>query len=292
MDTATELSCKSEYVTVLGSKIHYLQAGKGDPILFLHGIPTSSFLWRNIIPTLAKHGHCIAPDLIGMGKSDKPDIEYRIFDHIKYIDAFIAALGLKRITLVLHGWGSVIGFNYAANHEDNIKGLAFYESQVRAAVRWDMLSLLEQQLGTLLKDKEKSYKAVIENNFFIDKLLPRSVLRELTKEELAQYGEPFHHQASRKVLWQFVLDRPFGNGPSDVTKLIDHYSAWLQKTTLPKLMMYTIPGFITPVSSILWCKEHFPNITITDLGEGLHFMQETNPKIFSEKLLDWYLKIS
>ena len=291
MTKIATLPFKSEYVNVHGSKIHYIQSGKGDPILFLHGMPTSNFLWRNIIPVLAEQAHCIAPDLIGMGKSDKPDIEYNLLDHIKYIEGFIKALNLRHITLVVHGWGSVIGFNYAANHEKNIKGLAFYESQVRAAVRWDMLSLLEQQLASMLKNKQSSYKAVVENNFFIDKLLPRSVLRELTEEEMAYYREPFKDAKSRKVLWQFVLDRPFGDGPDEITQLIDDYSKWLQKTSVPKLMMYTIPGFITPVSTIMWCKEHFPNLTIVDLGEGLHFIQETNPQVFAEALAEWYAEI-
>jgi len=116
----------SKTAEVNGSKMHYLEQGSGDPIIFLHGIPTSSYLWRNIIPVLSEHARCIAPDLIGMGESDKPDIDYRVFDHIEYIDGLIAELDLKNITFVMHGWGSVLGFDHARRHEKNIKALAFF----------------------------------------------------------------------------------------------------------------------------------------------------------------------
>ena len=282
---------QSHYQEVLGSKIHYIDEGKGDPIIFLHGMPTSSYLWRNIISQLAGIGRCIAPDLIGMGKSSKPDIPYRIFDHIQYIETFISALSLHNITFVLHGWGSVIGFYYASRNEKNIKGLAFYEAQVKPILEWEKLSLPIQQLASLLQDRKASYKAVIEENYFIEKLLPRAVLRELKPEEMRHYREPFQTPKSRKVLWQFVLDRPFGDGRDEVTDLIAKYSRWLQKTSLPKLLMYSIPGFITTVATVNWCKENFPNLTLVDLGDGLHFIQETNPSAFGKTLEKWYQEI-
>ena len=127
---------QSHYISVHGSKIHYIDKGEGDPILFLHGNPTSSYLWRNIIPHLTSLGRCIAPDLIGMGKSDKPDIEYRFFDHVKYIEGFIEQMGLKNLTLVIHDWGSGLGFHYAMGHENNVKGIAFMEA-ILMPISWD-----------------------------------------------------------------------------------------------------------------------------------------------------------
>src|SRR5210317_59357 len=124
---STAFPFKPHYVQVHGSKMHYVDEGSGDPILFLHGNPTSSYLWRNIIPHLSSQGRCIAPDLIGMGKSDKPDLEYRFFDHVKYIEGFIEKLGLQNITLVIHDWGSALSFHYAMRNENNIKGIAFME---------------------------------------------------------------------------------------------------------------------------------------------------------------------
>ena len=128
---STTLPLTSKYVEVHGSKMHYLDEGVGDPILFLHGNPTSSYLWRNIIPHLTPHARCIAPDLIGMAKSDKPDLNYRFFDHVKYVEGFIEKLGVSNLTLVAHDWGSALGFHYAMRHEDNVKGLAFMEAIVK-----------------------------------------------------------------------------------------------------------------------------------------------------------------
>jgi len=128
----------SKFVEVKGSKIHYLDVGEGDLIVFLHGVPTSSYVWRHLISQLSKHARCIAPDLIGLGDSDKPDIEYKITDHIDYITDFIDVLGLKNITFVLHAWGSLIGFSYAMKHPENVKGVAFFESYPRAITNWEM----------------------------------------------------------------------------------------------------------------------------------------------------------
>lgn len=126
--TSDKVNIPSHFIDVHGAKMHYLESGAGRPILFLHGIPTSSYLWRNVIPQLSSLGRCIAPDLIGFGQSARPNIPYTVFDHIKYIEGFIEALNLKRITLVMHGWGSVIGLDYAMRHEKNCRGLVFYEA--------------------------------------------------------------------------------------------------------------------------------------------------------------------
>ena len=126
----------SKFVEVLGSKLHYVEDGVGDPILFLHGNPTSSYLWRNVMPHLSPGARCIAMDLIGMGQSDKPDLEYRFVDHARYVDGFIAALGLERVTLVIHDWGSALGFHHARRHEANVKGIAFMEAVMRP-VTWE-----------------------------------------------------------------------------------------------------------------------------------------------------------
>lgn len=282
----------SHFIKVRGSNIHYYDLGSGDPILFLHGIPTCAYLWRNIMSVLSSQARCIAPDLIGMGQSDKPDIEYRVFDHIAYIDAFIDALKLKNITLVLHGWGSVIGFDYARRHEKNIKAIAFYESHVQPVTRWDQLSLPVQQFATLLNRPGASYRAVMKQNYFIEKLLPRSVIRTLTDEEMAHYRAPFTTQESRKVLWQYVNDLPLGNGPADVVKLMKTYSDWLQKTNIPKLMLYAVPGFMTPMETVNWSRTHLPNIELASLDDALHLAQESVPKQFSDALSRWYDNLS
>src|SRR3990167_2698622 len=146
----TRCAMSSHFVSIDGSKMHYLSAGKGDPILFLHGMPVSGYFWRHVMPIMQDAGHCIAPDFIGMGKSDKPDIVYTLFDHIHYVTKFIEALKLKNITVVMHGWGSAVGFHYASLHPNNIKAMDFYESHLQAVTRWEELSLPIQQVATLL----------------------------------------------------------------------------------------------------------------------------------------------
>ncbi|HLB56828.1 MAG TPA: haloalkane dehalogenase [Coxiellaceae bacterium] len=281
----------SHFISVKGSQIHYIDIGSGDPIVFLHTVPTSSYTWRHIISAISPKARCIAPDLIGMGQSDKPDIEYRVFDHIAYIEAFIDALKLKNITLVLHGWGSVIGFDYARRHEKNIKGIAFYESHLQPVTDWSQLSLPVQQLATLLNRPGASYRSVVKQNYFIEKLLPRSVIRPLTEEEMEHYRAPFQTPESRKPLWQYVNDLPLGKGPTDVVKLIEEYSKWLQKTKIPKLLLYAIPGFMTTIENVVWARDHFPNTEIAALDDALHLAQESVPEQFSEALLKWYEKV-
>lgn len=281
----------SHFVSVLGSKMQYREAGNGDPILFLHGMPTSSYVWRRIIPVLAPNARCIAPDLIGMGQSDKPDIEYRVFDHIQYIDAFINTLKLKNITLVLHGWGSVIGLDYARRHETNIKGIAFYESHLQPVTHWNQLSLPMQQFTTLLNRQGTSYRAIIKQNYFIEKLLPRSVIRELTEEEMAHYRAPFPTPDSRKPLWQYLKDLPIGKGPADVVTLISEYSNWLQKTNVPKLLLYAIPGFMTSMENVQWARQHLSNLELAGIDDALHLAQESVPDVFSDALMKWHQKL-
>lgn len=291
---SAEFPYQSQFVKVHGSQMHYVEEGRGDPILFLHGIPTSSYLWRNIIPALSSQARCIAVDLIGMGKSDKPDIAYRVFDHIKYVEGFIEALSLKNITLVLHGWGSVIGFDYASRHEDNIRGLAFVEPYVRPLTHLNVLSLpMQQLLSVLNSSSDNGYDAVVNQNYLVEKVLLGAILRKLTAEEIQNYKAPFSDPKHRKPLWQYVEDLPLPHhGARDVAELIHRYSRWLQHSSLPKLLMYAVPGFTTTIDTVKWCRDHLPNLTLADLGEAMHCPQETNPQIVSEELSRWYEELN
>lgn len=288
MTISADYPFKPNYLDIDGVKIHYVDEGKGDPIVFLHGIPTWSYLWRNIIPSVSQHARCIAPDLVGMGKSDKPDIKYSIFEHIAYIEKFIEKLNLKNVTLVLHGWGSVVGFHYAMNHPENIKAIVFYESHVRATVKWDMLSLPVQELVTLFDNREKSYQKVINDNFFIKTALPLGLMRTLTPEEIKNYSEPYSTAKSRRPLWQYVLELPTGKAETDVVKMIHDYSMKLRVSKIPKLMLYAVPGFITTIETVQWCKDNIANLETVDLGEDYHFAQETIPEKFAQEIISWY----
>lgn len=273
---------------VKDANIHYVEMGEGDPILFLHGMPTSSYLWRNIMPALSDQARCIAPDLIGMGQSDKPDIAYTIHDHIDYMSAFLDQLDLKNLTLVLHGWGSVVGFELARRHPEKIKAIAFYESHIKPVTNWSDLSLPVQQFAALLKNKKASYHAIVDQNYLIKKLLPSGVVRKLTEEEMKHYEQPFQTKESRKPLWQYVNDLPVGNGPDDVVDLIQRYSDWLTTTTFPKLMLYAMPGFITTMDMVCWGRDHLASLTMISLEDAMHFAQESDPEGFSSALKNWY----
>lgn len=268
--------------------MHYYDSGEGDPILFLHGMPTAAYMWRHVIKQLSSQARCIAPDLIGMGQSDKPDIKYRVFDHIAYIDAFIEALQLKNITLVVHDWGSVIGLDYARRHESNLKALVFYESHLRPVKQWNQLSLPVQQLASLLKRPEASYRAVVKQNYFIEKLLPGASIDALPEDDLAYYRASFPTPDSRKVLWQYLQDLPLGDGPDDVVALIQAYSDWLRKTPLSKLLLYAVPGFIMVMDTVQWAKNSLKNLSLVNLDNALHLAQVSMPAQFSKVISTWY----
>lgn len=273
---------QSKYETILGSKLHYLEAGSGDPILFLHGIPTSSYLWRHIIPYLDNSGHCIAPDLIGCGDSEKPDIEYTIDDHIKYFSSFIEKLNLKNITLVLHGWGSVIGLNYAMQHPENCKGLVLYEAFLNATDQ-DM-SLPYQQYLLSLKNQLNSDQGQYTSHLF-DKLLPQ--LHELSANELAKFKEIFQGKQASKLIKQYLKEIPDYRAQGKIEQMIKRYTLLLQKSPLPKLLLYSVPGFLTSMPTIMWAKENLPHLELMDIGEALHLGQLNQTEKMGKTISIW-----
>jgi len=276
---------ESRFVTVHGSRMHYVEQGAGDPILFLHGNPTSSYLWRNVIPHLSPLGRCVAPDLIGMGKSDKPDIEYRFFDHSRYVDGFIEALGLRNITLVIHDWGSALGFYYAMRHESNVKGIAFMEAIVRP-LSWDEWPEQARQVFQGFRTPGVGEQMILEQNMFVEAVLPGAILRKLSDEEMARYREPFPDPASRKPVWRWPNEIPIDGQPEDVVQAAQAYSDWLKKTPLPKLLLYAQPGAIMR-NLVGWCQESFPNLKSVDIGPGVHFLQEDHPHEIGEAVAEW-----
>jgi haloalkane dehalogenase len=279
---------KSNYVEVHASKMHYVDEGSGDPILFLHGNPTSSYLWRNIIPHLTSLGCCIAPDLIGMGKSDKPGLEYRFFDHIKYVEGFIEKMGLKNITLVTHDWGSALGFHYAMRHEDNIKGIAFMEAILMPMRSWDTRSPKFQELFKAFRTPEVGWDMIVNNNMFVEQILPGAIVRKLTEAEMNHYREPYQKPGSRKPLWRWPNELPIEGEPADVVEAVETYNRWLQQTDLPKLFFYGNPGAIITVPLLEWCKQNLKNLRTVDIGQGIHYLQEDNPHLIGSELASWY----
>ena len=279
-----KFSYPAHYVDVLGSKMHFIEEGTGDPILFLHGVPTSCYVWRNVIPHLTSLGKCIAPDLIGFGKSAKPNIDYSIFDHIKYIEKFIEVMKLKNITFIMHGWGSIIGFDYAMRHENNCKGLVFYEAFLRKLHENENSLPLQEQVALL---QAGTSDLAADATYFVDRVIAQGAMRELSEEEMANYREPFLHEGTSKPILQYLKEIPVGNGKTQIEQLIIEYSKKLTHSKLPKLMLYSVPGFITTMATAIWAKEHLPNLEIVDVGEELHLAQESYPQLIGETISVW-----
>ncbi len=276
---------ESRYVTILGSKMHYVEEGSGDPVLFLHGNPTSSYLWRNVIPHVSPVGRCIALDLIGMGKSDKPPLEYRFVDHAKYVDGFIEALGLRNITLVIHDWGSALGFHYARRHEENVKGIAFMEAIVRP-LTWDEWPEQARAPFQGFRTAGVGEQMIMDNNMFVEVVLPGAILRKLSDEEMNRYREPYPDRESRRPLWRWPNEIPIDGEPADVHEIVKAYSEWLGKSPLPKLLLWAQPGAILR-NLVGWCEETVANLKSLQVGAGVHFLQEDDPHGIGEAIAQW-----
>ena len=278
----------SHYVDVHGSQIHYVEEGCGDPILFLHGNPTSSYLWRNIMPHLHAHGRCIAMDLIGMGKSDKPDLEYSFFDHVKYVEGFIEKLGLKNITLVIHDWGSALGFHYAMRNEANIKALAFMEAIMMPIPSWDVFPQDFKQTFQAFRTPEVGWDMIVNNHMFVEQILPGAVVRTLTEAEMDYYRAPYTDPPTRKPLWRWPNEIPIAGEPANVVAAVEEYNRQLQQSPLPKLLFCATPGALVPAPLVEWCQHHLSNLKVVDIGPGIHFIQEDNPQLIGTELANWY----
>jgi len=288
---SAEFPFESHYVEVLGSKLHYIDEGEGDPILFLHGNPTSSYLWRNIIPYVSDDARVIAVDLIGMGKSDKPDIDYRFVDHAKYLEAFIEELELKNVTLVIHDWGSGLGFNYAMQHEDNIKGIAFMEAIIMP-LEWSEFPEEFRGIFENFRTPGVGEEMIMTQNIFVEQMLPGGILRDLSEEEMNYYQEPYPTEESRKPVWVWPNEIPIDGEPADVYKIVSDYNQWLQETEIPKILFYVNPGAIFPAPMVEWSESNLKNLEIIYVGEGSHFIQEDHPHEIGQGLDDWYQEIS
>jgi haloalkane dehalogenase len=285
-EISPDFNFESKYVEIHGSKIHYIDVGSGDPILFLHGNPTSSYLWRNVIPHLSSSGRCIAMDLIGMGKSDKPDIEYRFVDHAKYVNGFIEKLGLKNITLVIHDWGSALGFNYAMQHEANIKGIAFMEAILKPTT-WAEFPDNVRTGFKLLRTPLVGWLMIVGLNIFVEKILPSAIVRKLSDKEMNFYRAPFKRMKDRTPMWRWPNEIPIDNNPADVTAIVQEYNRKLRESNLPKLLFYAQPGGIMKEPLVAWCRQNLKNLKTVDIGKGIHYLQEDNPHLIGTELLKW-----
>lgn len=283
---------ESRYVEVEGSRMHYVESGVGEPVVFLHGNPTWSYLWRNVLPEVAPGARCIAPDLIGMGLSDKPEIRYGFFDQSRYLDGFLDALGLERYTLVIHDWGAILGFYHAMRHESRVRGIAFMEGMLRPYRRWSDFPEALRSTFQAFRTPNVGYEQLVVQNVFVEQLLPASMVKTPTPAEMDCYRGPFAEPLSRRVIWRFAQDLPVEGEPADVTEATREYARWLERTRVPKLLLWAKPGAITTEADVAWCRDHLKTLQTVSLGDGIHFHQEDHPQEIGRAVARWHQEIS
>jgi haloalkane dehalogenase len=276
---------------VLGRNMAYVEVGSGDPIVLLHGNPTSSYLWRNVLPHLQPLGRCIAPDLIGMGDSDKlPDSgpgSYRFVEHRRYLDALLEDLDVRRrVTLVIHDWGSALGFDWANRHRDAVKGIAFMEAIVAPQGRdhWDSMGMREA-LEAIRSDAGE--EMVLKNNYFIEEILPNAILRDLSDEEMTEYRRPFSEPGEgRRPTLTWPREIPIEGEPADVSAIAADYADWLAASDVPKLFLKAEPGAILTNDRLVNLVRGWPAVTEKTVA-GIHFVQEDSPDEIGRAIADW-----
>ena len=273
--------------SVLGSTIHYEEAGSGDPIVFLHGNPTSSFLWRNVIPEVSASARCLAPDLIGFGRSSKPDIAYRFEDHARYFEAWIDALELEEVTLVGHDWGGAIAFDWAARHPRRVRGVSFMETIVRP-MSWDEGFPEEgRDLFKAFRSPEGE-KLILDDNFFVEVFVPFGIRRKLSEEEMEVYRAPFRQREHRRPILAFPRDLPIDGEPNDVCARAENYSRWLcASSDVPKLLLTFDPGAVMTQPIVRWCRRHIASLEVEHVGPGVHYVQEDQGPAIGRAIASW-----
>ncbi len=271
---STEEISYRKYLPILGTTMAYVDAGAGDPIVFLHGNPTPSYLWRNIIPHLLPFGRCLAPDYVGMGNSGPaPDGGYRLVDQQRYVDAWFEALGLVRnVILVVHDWGSALGFSWAQRHPEHVKAIIYMESIVRPFRSWDEWPDATRAFFQAQRSP-KGEEFILEKNLFIEYLLP---LRNITPEALEVYRRHYRNPGpSRLPMLAWTRDLPIAGEPADVVEIIDAYSRWLSTSPIPKLFIDAEPAGFLIGQQREFCRS-WPNQQVVTV-QGAHFLQEDSP---------------
>ena len=281
---------EKKHMEVLGRKMACVETGEGEPVVFLHGNPTSSYLWRGVIPYLSPLGRCIAPDLIGMGDSDKLEDSgpgsYRFIEHRRYLDALLEALGVtERVTLVTHDWGSALGFDWANRHRDVVKGLAYMEAIVKP-LTWAQWPEASRRVFQGFRS-ESGESMILEKNVFFERVLPGSIKRELSEQEMAEYRRPFSEPGEgRRPTLTWPREIPIEGEPADVTGIVGSYAAWLRESPVPKLFVNAEPGAILVGEQREFCRT-WPNQTEVTVP-GIHFIQEDSPDEIGQAIAAWF----
>jgi len=281
-------------ISIRGSNMAYREDGTADApfAIFLHGNPTSSYIWRNIIPHVASVARCIAPDLIGFGQSDKPEIDYRFEDHVRYLDEFLEKLGVESAYLVAQDWGSALAFHIAARRPEFVRGLAFMEF-IRPMPTWDDFHQMDsaRELFRKFRTPGEGEKLILNDNLFVERVLPGSVMRKLGEDEMAVYRAPFPTPQSRRPVWRFPTELPIAGEPADVYALLEEAHAALAASTYPKLLFAGDPGALVSPAFARDFVGRLKNCRLKPLGQGAHYLQEDHPETIGRTVGEWIADI-
>ena len=275
-------------VDVLDSTMFYREAGAGTPMVFLHGNPTSSYLWRKVMP-LVGPGRLLAPDLIGMGDSGKPAIEYKLADHARYLDAWFESMGLDRVVLIGHDWGGVLAFDWAARHPGRTLGVAFLETIMRP-LAWAEFPESARSFFTSLRTPGAGEAMALEQNVFIEQALSAGVRTGLVAGDLAAYRKPYPTPQSRRPLLAWARSMPLDGEPQDVVASVEAYDRWLASSPdVPKLLLTFDPGPGIMIGPDLtdWCRLHIPALEVAACGPAGHHAPEDQPAAIAAAIAAW-----
>lgn len=283
---SAEFPFQSQYLQVLGSNMHYVDEGEGNVILLLHGNPESIYSWRNVIPHLTPHARVIAVDLIGMGKSDKPPIDYYFTEHSAYLSEFINLMGLENITIVGHDWGSGLAFHYATEHQDNVSGLVFFEAVLDVDSYDKHTEEYRDTMQFIRSDVGK--ESVLDDNIIVEPGIQDDVIRTMTEEEIAAYRAPFATRGDRLLTWRWVLEIPIDGEPAQMVDIVSTYNQKLLEWDLPMLHLYGEPGKeYGPETAIGFAAQLKQGLAVS-VGPGLHYVMEDQPHRIGQEIATWF----
>ncbi len=280
---------KSKFIEIKGSKIHYIDEGEGEVILLIHGMPSWSYLWRNVIPSLKNSYRCVALDLIGFGLSDSPDIEFRVKDHLKYLTQFVEKLGLQNIRILAHSWGAVLGGLYAQKHESNVKCLAYLEPMLGEWKSWSDFNPTmppAQELFKKFRSKD-GWNLIVEQNVFLEQVFFNASVRQLSQEEKDAYISPFKEISRRISAWRAPQELPIEGSPSDVCQMVNSLADWMKKTSTPQLIFTTTPAAFFSNERLNEFLGGAKAISTHHLGEGRYNHLEDYPEQVADIFKRW-----
>ena len=282
------------FLAVEGSRMAFVDEGAGPLVVLLHGNPTSSFLWRDVIPSLMDSHRVIALDLIGMGDSDKPNIDYTLGDHCRFVDAFLGSLAAESTVLVGHDWGAAIAMHHARRHPESVDGLAFMETHVPPRMPAADYAAMGDGADFFrdIRAEGTGEDLVLERNVFIETVLPaHGVLRTLDEHEMAAYRAPFPTPRSRRPILAWARQIPIGGEPCEAVEIVSGNNEWLFTSPMPKLLLHATPGALITEDVVEYLRPRVPELEVVCVGAGTHFVQEDRPRAIGRALAEWLARV-